>query len=54
MLYRDAKKLHNEDEVIVKSTGVTMQVLEIVIHEKERAVELTLEDGNSYWHNEVE
>lgn len=59
MRYRDAVNLHNEDEVIVKSTGCGMIVIETEIVSREKsadgkpAVMIMLEDGNMYHHTEV-
>jgi hypothetical protein len=41
MRYRDAKKLHNEDEVIFKATGESLKVLSIKpIHPDNKAIRL--------------
>lgn len=34
MLYRNAKKLHNGDEVIIKSSGYSQYVVDIEIQKK--------------------
>lgn len=51
MTYRDAKRLHNEDEVTLKNTGEVMKVVETTITEK--MVYVMLEDGNEYSHKEI-
>lgn len=51
MTYRDALKLHNEDEVTVKATNTVMQVVEIITHKT--YVEVLLEDGNYYHHKDI-
>lgn len=52
MNYATAKKLHDEDEVIVKATGVAMQVIgdpEV----EDKTVFVTLDDGNRYNHRQI-
>ena len=46
----DARKLHNEDEVIVKKTGQILRVVEKYPHPK--LIYLLLSDG--YWYNNKE
>ena len=59
MRLREAKKLHNEDEVTVKKTGQTMQVVEIEYIEPEQTsnniagLSVMLEDGNWYGYKEI-
>lgn len=47
----DAKKLHNEDEVIVKKTGEVLRVVDS--HLNSKRVYLLLSDGNYYNHKEI-
>ena len=51
MTYENAKNLHNEDEVTVKETGAIMQVVETTVFND--FVEVMLEDGNTYRHDEL-
>ncbi len=51
MRYRNAKKLHNEDEVILKRTGRSLYVIEIEVHEKDALIHC--DDGNVHHHTEV-
>lgn len=51
MTYKEALKLHNEDEVIVKETNVVMRVIEVINHEN--YAEILLEDGNYYHHKDI-
>ena len=51
MTYKNAKNLHNEDEVILKKTGEVMSVVEISV--KEKSVMIMCEDGNEYHHTEI-
>ena len=51
MTYREAKKLHNEDEVTLKETGEVMTVVETTITEK--TVYVMCDDGNQYLHKEI-
>lgn len=48
MRYRDAKKLHNEDEVIVKSSGCSQFVVDIEVQDKD--VFVRCDDGVLYHH----
>lgn len=48
MRYRDAKKLHNGDEVHVKGTAEILSVIETEIQEKDVFVRCT--DGCLYHH----
>lgn len=58
MRYRDAKKLHNEDEVIRKSDKVILKVLSVEVYGSNQMVRLNcVEPGGaavSLFHNEVE
>ena len=51
MKYRYIKKLHNEDEVALKSTGEVLTVVETTVSEKH--VNIMCNDGNWYHHKEV-
>lgn len=51
MTYRNAKKLHNEDEVIVKETGCPLYVISTTITEK--VVYVECDDGNVYHHRDI-
>lgn len=56
MTYRNAQKLHNEDEVTIKATGRVLRVLNtIVINDPlfTKAVFIECEDGNTYRHTDV-
>lgn len=56
MRFRDAKKLHNEDEVTVKKTGEVRTVLKAYVIDDPlfaKAVIVECDDGNSYHHTEV-
>lgn len=53
MRYKDAVTLHNEDEVTVKRSKATMQVVEIEVVEEVKCVSVLLTDGNWYWHAEI-
>ena len=59
MKLRDALKLHNEDEVIVKKTKIAGTVVEVEILTKEQSpsgtasVRVMLENGNWYGHKEI-
>ena len=51
MTYQKAKKLHNEDEVIVKESGAVQTVLNTTVTEKSVIIEC--DDGNEYHHKDV-
>ncbi len=51
MRYRDAKKLHNEDQVRVKKTGQVLSVVETTVTSKN--VTMLCDDGNEYHHTEI-
>lgn len=58
MKRRDAMKLHNEDEVIVKKTGQVLRVIKawevnLDKHGNPRVISLLLDDGLWYTHKEV-
>ena len=50
MKYIDAKKLHNEDEVIVKGTNKSLYVVEIEHDAEHKDVFIRCDDGNLYHH----
>ena len=51
MTFANAKKLHNEDEVTIKETGVTLSVISTEI--KDKTVTILCDDGNEYHHKEI-
>ena len=53
MTFTNAKKLHNEDEVIVKETGEVVTVLQAYPSEKGKHIILECDDGNIYYNDEV-
>ncbi len=53
MKYKDALKLHNEDEVIVKKTGSVLRVSFIERYEREKSVFVFCDDGKEYHHREI-
>nr|WP_297765896.1 hypothetical protein [uncultured Butyrivibrio sp.] len=48
MKWNDAAKLHSEDEVIVKESGLLMNVVEVRAYPSIHRVTVMLEDGNWY------
>lgn len=50
MKYTDAKKLHNEDEVVNKNTNASLYVVETKIDTAHRDVYVLCDDGNWYHH----
>lgn len=59
MKLKDALKLHNEDEVMVKKTKAILKVIEVMITPKEfttnhmTCVDILLEDGSWYGYKEI-
>jgi hypothetical protein len=53
MRYVDAIKLHAGDEVTVKRSNVTQEVVEIEIVEYIKGVSVRLTDGNWYGYKEI-
>jgi len=51
MKLKDAMRLHNEDEVIIKKTGQVLRVIETRLHPK--VFYLLLSDGNWYNNKEI-
>ena len=51
MTFPEAKKLHNEDEVIVKKTGESLCVVSVKVDSVFREVWVTCDDGNTYRHS---
>lgn len=51
MKYSEAKKLHNEDEVTIKETGVVLTVINTDIRDKYILIEC--DDGNTYHHRDI-
>ena len=52
MTYKEAKTLHNEDEVIRKSDNRSLYVISVNITNTD--VTLLCDDGNEYHHTEVD
>ena len=52
MRYRDAKKLHREDEVVRKSDGRSLYVVEVEIPNGKNVL-IMCDDGNTYHHTEI-
>lgn len=53
MKYADAKKLHNEDEVIYKCTNKSLYVVEVKDDVEHREVYVMCDDGNWYHHRTI-
>lgn len=53
MTFRNARKLHNEDEVTVKKTSIVLTVLNAYIDESGKYVLVECDDGNTYYHDEI-
>lgn len=56
MTFRNAERLHNEDEVTIKETGRVLRVLNAYVASDplwSRCVLIECEDGNTYHHTEV-
>lgn len=53
MTYASAKKLHNEDEVILKKAPVILKVVQVIIDEPHKDVYVVCDDGNEYHHREI-
>ena len=51
MTFKDAKKLHNEDEVIHKGTGAILYVVKTSNYEKN--IFILCDDGITYHHREL-
>lgn len=51
MRYQDAKKLHNEDEIIIKKTGKVLSVITVEVLPKH--VNVLCTDGHVYHHTEI-
>lgn len=51
MLYRNAKKLHNEDEVIRKSDNRSLFVISVKVMDKD--IFVICDDGSIYHHKEI-
>lgn len=51
MRYRDAKRLHSGDEVIVKAFRCPQYVVEVEVHDKD--VLVLCDDGVQYHHREI-
>lgn len=52
MKFKDAKKLHHEDEVLIKKTGEILTVIEVK-HEQPKQVNVLLSDGLWYSHKDI-
>ena len=53
MTYPNAKKLHNEDEVIHKYTNRFLRVVEIAVDAMRQEVYVLCDDGNWYHHRTI-
>lgn len=55
MTYQNAKRLHNEDEVIIKSTGNTATVIDTVVDKVNRSVTVNCDYNgySSFTHKEI-
>lgn len=54
MTFRNAKKLHNEDEVTIKETGNILRVLDAYVNLfNSKQILIKCEDGNTYTHKEI-
>ena len=53
MKFRDAKKLHNEDEVTVKETNEVVTVLQAYQSENGKHITVECDDGNTYYNDEI-
>lgn len=51
MTKRQAEKLHNEDEIMVKETGEILTVLSVEVYDKK--VLVFCDDGNTYHHRDI-
>ena len=51
MTYQNAKKLHNEDEIIVKETNCPLFVVSVKITDK--VVYVECDDGSVYHHRDI-
>ena len=53
MRFRDAKRLHNEDEVTIKETNEVVTVLQSYQSENGKHIIVECDDGNTYYNNEI-
>lgn len=56
MTFRNAKRLHNEDEVTIKRTGDVVRVLNAYVIDDPlftKCVVIEADDGHTYTHTEV-
>lgn len=53
MTYIQAKKLHNEDEVISKKTGASLYVVNTEVDAEHKDVFIHCDDGKCYHHTAV-
>ena len=51
MTRRQAKKPHNEDEIMVKETGEILTVLSVEVYSKK--VLVCCDDSNTYHHRDI-
>lgn len=49
MTFRNAKKLHNEDEVTIKETNAVVNVLDAYVDKSGKHVLIECDDGNTYY-----
>lgn len=55
MTYKEAKQLHNEDEVRIKETGEIRRVLDAYVNPlNHKYISVECDDGNTYYHDQVE
>ena len=54
MTYQNAKKLHNQDEVLIKEEGIYRYVVNTELDEVNKIVLILCDNGNTYHHREVE
>ena len=53
MKFRDAKRLHNEDEVTIKETNEVVTVLQSYQSENGKHIIVECDDGNTYYNDEI-
>ena len=53
MNFRDAKRLHNEDEVTIKETNEVVTVLQSYQSENGKYIIVECDDGNTYYNDEI-
>lgn len=53
MTLNNAKKLHNEDEVMAKATNEVVTVLQTYMSEDGKHIMVECDNGNTYYHDEI-